>query len=216
SAHEFSGTIAPCAFAGGNRKARQMAGNVIRELLHGGVAPVRFFAQCLEENVIEIASEISLEKERSCLAHRTDEFRSQFARTVQSCCSFGEHDGRTWALRFFLGNCIRQLCGCARLNAIRGMAGKQLIEDDAERIEITGSGDGIAAKLFGTGIVGSKGTKLRRFDKTRAVENLCDAEVEELGNSFLGHEDVAGFNVAVNDEVLVRVLYGGTNLAEEL
>src|SRR5262249_33364067 len=94
--------------------------------------------------------------------------------------------------------------------------GEQLVENDAERVEVAGSGDGIAAELFGTGIVRSEGAELCCLNKTRVIENFRNSKVEKLGNSFFGYEDVAGFDVAVNDEVLVRVLYGGTDLAKEL
>ncbi len=49
----------------------------------------------------------------------------------------------------------------------------------------------------------------------RRVEQLGDAEVEQLGFAVGGDEDVAGLEVAMDDEVGVGVLYCGAHLAED-
>ena len=38
------------------------------------------------------------------------------------------------------------------------------------------------------------------------VEQLGDTEIQQLGVAFGGHQDVGGLEVAVDDQVLVRVL----------
>ena len=47
------------------------------------------------------------------------------------------------------------------------------------------------------------------------VEQLGDAEIEQLGRAVAGHQDVARLDVAVDDETLVRVLDRVTDAAEE-
>src|SRR6516162_9779274 len=47
------------------------------------------------------------------------------------------------------------------------------------------------------------------------VQKLGDSKVEELGNSICGNQDVARFDIAVHDQVLVRVLHGIAHLAEQ-
>ena len=48
------------------------------------------------------------------------------------------------------------------------------------------------------------------------LEELRDAEVEELHSPFAGHEDIGGLQVAVNDELLVSELDGRGHFEEEL
>lgn len=47
-------------------------------------------------------------------------------------------------------------------------------------------------------------------------EQSCNAEVEKVRFAVYGHQDVAGLEIAVDDEVLVRVLYAGADLEKEL
>ena len=47
------------------------------------------------------------------------------------------------------------------------------------------------------------------------VEQFGDAEVDEFGLAAVGDEDVAGLEVAVDDEVLVREVDRVADLAEE-
>ena len=48
------------------------------------------------------------------------------------------------------------------------------------------------------------------------VEELGDAEVEELHLALVGHQDVGGLEIAVDDQPDVRVRDGARNLEEEL
>ena len=52
----------------------------------------------------------------------------------------------------------------------------------------------------------------RVLGRAVGVEQLRDAEVEELGHAVLGHQDVAGLEVAVDDQVAVGVLHGVADL----
>ena len=48
------------------------------------------------------------------------------------------------------------------------------------------------------------------------LEQLGDAEVQQLHRAVGGHEDVVGLEIAMHDEVLVRVAHGCADLQEEL
>jgi hypothetical protein len=48
----------------------------------------------------------------------------------------------------------------------------------------------------------------------RRVQELGDTEIEELGFVLIGNEYVARLQVTVNDQILVRVMDGGTYLAK--
>ena len=45
------------------------------------------------------------------------------------------------------------------------------------------------------------------------LQQFGDAEIQQLWRAIRRHEDVRGFQIAVNDEVLMRVLDGGADLA---
>ena len=100
------------------------------------------------------------------------------------------------------------------------MAGEQFAGDDAEGIEVAGGGDGEAADLLGAGVVGGEGVEPalgggELLGPLALAEEAGDAEVEEFDGAVGGDEDVAGLEVAVDDEVLVGVLDGGRDLAQE-
>ena len=85
-------------------------------------------------------------------------------------------------------------------------AGEEDEEEDAERIDVAGRGDGAGEDLFGAGIFGGEGS-----DGVAAGfggEQAGDAEIEQLGRAVGGDEDVARFEIAVDDEVAMGVLDG--------
>ena len=54
------------------------------------------------------------------------------------------------------------------------------------------------------------------YTRRRRIEKLGDTEVEQLGRAIAGDEDVVRFEVAVNDEIPVRILHRVANPAHEL
>ncbi len=52
--------------------------------------------------------------------------------------------------------------------------------------------------------------------EARRLEDLGDAEVQELGDAGFGHQDVVGLEVAVHHQVLVSKVDRGAHLAEQL
>src|SRR4030095_1054912 len=46
-------------------------------------------------------------------------------------------------------------------------------------------------------------------------EQFGDSEIEQLRRAVFSHQDVARLEVAVDDQLAMRVLDGGTNVAEE-
>ena len=47
-------------------------------------------------------------------------------------------------------------------------------------------------------------------------DGLRDAEVQQLRDTLVGYENVGGFQIAVNDQVLMRILHCIANLYEQL
>ena len=99
------------------------------------------------------------------------------------------------------------------------MAGEDLVEDDAEEVDVGDGGDGLTAELFGAGVLGRHETQGGGgvFGGGGGIggEDLGDAEVEEFRGAVGFDEDVSRFEVAVDDEVLVGVVDGRADVAED-
>src|SRR5579859_2042482 len=104
----------------------------------------------------------------------------------------------------------------ARLFRIRRASSEEFVKDNAKRIDVGGSSNGFASNLLRAGVFGSHRAKSRGLLSYGRVDDFGDAKIEQLGNAVRCHEDVAGLEVAMNDESLVRVLHGAANLQEEL
>ena len=103
----------------------------------------------------------------------------------------------------------------------RGMtAGQKPVEDDTEGVDIRRGGDGFAGHLLGCGILGSKREpaftrERRQLLRARPFQELGDPEVQQLHLAGARHQHVGRFDVAVHDEVCVRVRHRGEELQEK-
>ena len=92
------------------------------------------------------------------------------------------------------------------LSAERGPTGEQLEEDDAGRVEVGASVDGLAACLLGREILGGAEHGTGLGDRRGVVrDGARDAEVHHLDLAGLGDHDVARLDVAVHEERPVAV-----------
>ena len=99
---------------------------------------------------------------------------------------------------------------------------KQLVEQHAERIDVAA---GVDVELIELGLLGAHVfdvpmTWPNSVNIVRSVSllgrGLGDAEVDHFGDGavvVLGHEDVRGFDVAVDDALLMGMLHGLADLA---
>ena len=103
------------------------------------------------------------------------------------------------------------------------VAGQQAVEQHAERVDIAGGGDRLAVQLLGTGILrrhrlhGGEGRR-RVGDggfQGVGVEQLGDTEIQQLDGAFLGDQDVLRLEVAVDHQILMRVVNRGADREEE-
>jgi hypothetical protein len=96
---------------------------------------------------------------------------------------------------------------------------EELVEDDAERIDIRGRRERLALDLFGRGVFRrQRRAGLPREFRLggRAVdEKLGDAEVEQHDLAALPDQDVGGLQIAVNDVLAVRVRDCAEHLQKE-
>ena len=112
--------------------------------------------------------------------------------------------------------------GLEVVRACRGRAegplsDQQLVENDAQRVDVGRRGHRIAANLLGRGIRRrQKQLEPGRFGSAGlGLEKLGDAEVEQLHFAGTRNEDVRRLQVAMHDERLVRVLGGLTHHLEQ-
>ena len=103
----------------------------------------------------------------------------------------------------------------------RVLAGQQQVQQQAERVDICGRRDGVAVRLLRRGVlrrehapaIASDLGGLRR--RIFGIEQLGDAEIEQLDLPRGIDHHVAGFQVAVHDELRVRMLHRLQHLTEE-
>ena len=106
-------------------------------------------------------------------------------------------------------------------HGVRTQAGQQLVQNDAERVDVARGRDRPAENLFGARVLRREQPVVHARERHRrscfaGVEQLGDAEVEQLRRAFRGHQDVRGLQVAVHDQVLVCVLDGAADVEEQL
>ena len=131
----------------------------------------------------------------------------------------GDRGARAHWLRFT--DDAHDVGGRAAGQPIRQPAGEQLVEQNAERVDVGCRGDGVATDLLGAGVLGghqllSGGSWREGLARELRVQQLGDPEVQQLGCAVGGHQHVGGLDVTVDDQVLVCVLHGGADLSKEL
>ena len=210
--HELGTAVSERVLAGGDRQPLEMPSDVIRQLADGGIALVGRFANRLHHDVVEIAGQATGQLLGRVTALAADPGGGQ-----ASCFALA-HDllrppdcrARSVRLRFENGpgNLVRHRTG----RAPGAVAGEELVEDQTERMDVSGGRDGITAELLRARILGRHqppGPRRRGLLPSGAGrENFCDPEVQQLGCSFGRDQNVAGLDVAMDDEMLVRILNG--------
>ncbi len=198
---EFPRPIPGTAPPGGNGQALAVSTQILSELLHRRVATLRFLAQRLQHDGVEVAREATTKLVRrvaSGLAHSNGGARLERFLLTNRSCHFVVASGR-----FPVGLA----------------SGEKNVEDDSEGINVARSRDGVSSDLLGTGEGRRQKTYLRHrlLERCRlGLENLRHAEIEELGNAFFGNEDVAGLDVAVDNQVSVRILHRAAHRGKQL
>ncbi len=97
----------------------------------------------------------------------------------------------------------------------RQYADTQLVQDEADTVNVARGADRLAGKLFGTRIV--RRERARRGCAYRGVglDQARDAEIEQLRQSVRRDQHVAGLQVAMHDQRAVRVRERGEQSTHE-
>ena len=110
--------------------------------------------------------------------------------------------------------------GRLRLSAVRQLAGQQLVQHDAERIDVAYRRHGLAAHLLRARVIRRHHAQpiIVAGDLARIarLQELGDAEVEQLRHAVGADQDVRRLQVAMDDGAAVRVGDRGADLAEQL
>ena len=103
--------------------------------------------------------------------------------------------------------------------AVSETASEEFKQNQSQRIHIRGRGDGLAAELLGAGVLQCHDAHARGHAHGAGehvrVEDFGNPEIEQLGDTFRGYENIAGLEVAMNHQMLMRVMNGGANGSEE-
>ena len=206
---ELGGAIAERVRPGRDRLVLEHAPQIFRELRDRGVALGRIALQRLGDDRLEIAAQQAVQAigrrgpvlgplggDPGVLAQRRG----------------GEPH------RLADGDGLDELDRRAGAEAGRVVAGEQLEEQHAERVDVGRGGDLAAGDLLGRGVLRRQGdAALARQHRHRFVvaEQLGDAEIEQLHLAVAVHEDVRRLQVAVDDQVGVGVRDRRLDVQEE-
>src|SRR5262249_10868213 len=95
----------------------------------------------------------------------------------------------------------------ADVASVRRAPSKQAVKHHAQRVHITCRSDGFTTNLLWTGILGRHRAHQRSACGYGRIEQLGDAEIQKLWHSIIGHENVAGLDVAMDHQPLMRILH---------
>ena len=103
---------------------------------------------------------------------------------------------------------------------IRPLAGEQLVQQDAERVDVGGGADALAAHLLRAGVAGGEWALAARGDVRRQstvvrIQRLGDTEVQQLDLALCRDQHVAGLQVAVHQQHAVRIGHGVGQLEKD-
>ena len=166
----------------------QVPTDVLRERRYRGVPARRLLPHRLENNVVEITAKVTIPH----LARRSDLRLAHHTRDL----------GRIVGAQF-----------------VRPGVREQLVQHRAESVHVGRRRHRLAANLLGADVVRRhhRAARAHRVESGQCVtvQQLGDSEIEQLGNAVRGHEDVSRLDVAVHDQVLMRVLHRVAHVAEQ-
>ena len=187
--------------AGAHRLVGEVAAKVLGERIDGRVALGRALLQRLGDDIVQVAAQQPLQLFRRHRASRSvlrKGLRRQGSRR-------GDRLGK--ARRRRVDDRLHQLDGRTRGATRRMLPAEQHVEQHAERVHVGGGGHRLAEELLGRGVFRRQGATAfpREFGRLRRrrslLEQLGDAEVEQLDAAVFRHQHVVRLDVAMDDEV---------------
>jgi hypothetical protein len=219
-AHEALCVVGPVALPRLHRLVRKVMPDVRDQSLDRAIAMLRLLAQRPHDDRVEIAHEPprqALRREAALARGLLDVGRILSRQALHRAQDRGAGTRRIHhayrALHLDVARGLGQLVGT--------QASQQSIQDDAEGIHVARrrhrrAGDLLGARVFRREHAIVHPRQLGHAAEVRRAEELGDAEIEQLRHALRRHEDVRGFEVAVDDQVLVRVLDRPADVDEQL
>ena len=228
ASHELGGAVTPRVLPRDHWQSREVPTHVLGELIDRGIPARRLLAQRLEDDVVEIAGKLTaqpVDVDRQAAVPLRSRRGVVVVRALRDGIAgrlrLDGGDCRAWTHRLRFADDADDVGRRPAGEAIGQSAGEQLVEQHAERVDIRGRGHRVAAYLLGAGVLRrhqlQPGSGRReRLARELGIQQLGDAEVQQLGCAIGDDEHVGRLDVAVDDQVLVRVLNRGADVPEEL
>ena len=169
AAQKFSEPIAQARRLRRYRLALKISLHVIRHRGGGGIARLRLLLEGFEHDAIDVAAQLP---------------RQLLVRDAARAPRF-LHDLRAGLAHLGRGDgLLEDGARCAGVQAIRPIAGEQLEQHDAQRIDVAFGGDRIAADQLGAGVYRRERMTVNRGERRLAgdfavIQQRRDAEVEQ-------------------------------------
>ena len=185
---ELRRPVADAVGPGAHRHVVEVASHVARELLDRRVPPVGLLPDGSQHDGVQIAPEPAATDLRRHRARR---------------------------LGFLEEDRAHHLGGRTTLEAVHPSAGEQLVQHGAEGVHVGRRGHRLATDLLGRGVLRRHHPHAALGLVVLAIHQLGDAEVEQLGLAVRGDQDIGRLEVAMDDEVLVGVAHGVTDVEKQ-
>ena len=206
---ELAGPVGERAGARQHRQAVPVAADVLGEERDAAVAPGRLLAERQRHDAVQVAAQPPPQPVG----------RLPRGKRLPGAVRVRAADQGAGAAQFLGADGLRDFHRPPAFQPVGPLAGEQLAEDHPQAVHVAGGGDRLAAQLLRAGVLRGHRAVERRRRLAGVVrvggDELGDAEVEQLGFALGRDPDVGGLEVAVDDEVLVRVADGRAHLAEE-
>jgi hypothetical protein len=186
AADELAGAVGEGRGAGGDRLPVEVAHEVVGERLRGGVPPLGGLAHRHQDDIVEVAREALAQTRDLGLAALGDLVGGDGLHLAAvGVPGRGGRDRGAGPAGLFLADDPDGLGVDASLDVVGAVPGQQLVEDHAQRVDIARGRDLLPLHLLGARVlVGHDaliGPRQRRQAQQLGVEQLGDAEIEELG-----------------------------------
>ncbi len=211
------------ALAVGDKQARRQTTDHCRTGSHGNpVTPQKFTQARIPTHCpAGLADRTRFQKRADVVGQGIDRAIALF-RLLAQCLQNDEVEvsrkgGIHAARRLGFCQAHRQFDGAMALrgNRVRRLARKQLVEHRTQRIDIACRCLSRTSDLFRAGECGRQDWLLREGLIHRGIDNFRDAEIEKLRFTGVFNQNVRGLEVAMNDEIAVRVGYCLAGFQEE-
>ena len=204
-----------------HRQPREVPLDVVGHCAGRSIAPCRLLPQRHHDDRVDVAAELARQLLDRRVARGGDgRGRDVVLRAVGAGDRLDLSGPCARPFRILRADHLHDLLRRSRARAVRPMTRDELVQNHAQRVDVARRRQRVAAHLLRARVVERHHPLLeprqrRVGGRERRVEQLGDAEVEQLHAAGRVDDDVRGLEVAVDDEVLVRVLDRRADVEEQ-